>query len=91
MAFRLYSASTSLSLATNVVATGCTAYGLWCVPSVTYERLVPEIYTYRCHRKLVVDHLGQGTRVQKVLSLLVDTGVIYCALQVLSYISFPCT
>jgi len=68
VAFNLNAASFSLSLATNIVATGCIAYGLW------------------RHRRLVVSHLGQGTRVQKVLSLLVDTGVIYCVLQLITII-----
>ncbi|KAF8061795.1 hypothetical protein FPV67DRAFT_1673406 [Lyophyllum atratum] len=72
----LFTASISLSLVTNAVTTGCIAYGVW------------------KHRKLVASHLDkndQGSRVQKILNILVDSGVLYCGLQFVTLIlnAFP--
>ncbi|KAI0738052.1 hypothetical protein C8Q80DRAFT_293539 [Daedaleopsis nitida] len=58
---------TILSLVTNVTATGLIAYKAW------------------MHRKLVGSHLRTGstrTRVESVLALLVESGIVYCVLWV---------
>ncbi|KAI0706657.1 hypothetical protein C8Q76DRAFT_801054 [Earliella scabrosa] len=63
-------AATVLSLVTNCVATLLIAYRAW------------------QHRALVKSQLRQGcplTRVERTLALLVESGVLYCAL----WVSFP--
>jgi len=59
-------AALSLSLATNAVTTLLIAYKLW------------------AHRKLIVKNLGLSSRVspaQRILILLVESGIIYCGFQ----------
>ncbi|KAF8079226.1 hypothetical protein FPV67DRAFT_1467976 [Lyophyllum atratum] len=69
LAWYLSSVGPSLSLAANVVATYIIAHGLW------------------RHRKFLVSHLNQRQcrqfRIQKILGLLVDSGLVYCGLQVI--------
>ncbi|RDB20153.1 hypothetical protein Hypma_012952 [Hypsizygus marmoreus] len=64
-------ASLALSLATNGAATGLIAYKFW------------------THRKFVVNMLGiarRQSRVQKVLIILVESGLIYCLFQLMMLI-----
>ncbi|KAG6840131.1 hypothetical protein C0991_008647 [Blastosporella zonata] len=65
---RLFGSSIILSTATNVVTTLMITYKLW------------------CHRKCVVKNLGTSPRspAQKVLDILVESGFVYCALQVIT-------
>ncbi|KAG6828070.1 hypothetical protein H0H92_009372 [Tricholoma furcatifolium] len=66
---RLFGASIILSMATNVIATLLIVYKLW------------------SHRKFVNKTLGASRRhspAQKVLDILVESGLIYCALQIVT-------
>lgn len=68
---RLFGASIILSMATNIITTLLITYKLW------------------SHRRFMSQNLGQSrprSAVQKVLYTLVESGFVYCALQVITVI-----
>ncbi|KAF8055439.1 hypothetical protein FPV67DRAFT_831413 [Lyophyllum atratum] len=67
LAWYLENAAPVLSLATNVIATSCIAYGLW-----LHRKFLVTLFNRRQQRQF---------RVQKSLSLLVESGIVYCGLQ----------
>lgn len=80
----VFTARIALSLATNAIATLLIAYKLWYVGGPALARMFLS-YPHRTHRKFVINNLGMAQRqskVEKVLVLLVESGVLYCALQV---------
>lgn len=82
---RMQQTSWALSLATNMVATSLIAYKAWSVLHVrSLKRSMFRCLT-RKHQKSIRSNLGslkRPTKIQKILALLVGSGLLYCILWV---------
>ena len=76
-----------LTMIVNVVATSLIAYKAWYVLQIAYRKATCLIGLIVCreHRRILKNYVGTGgskTRTLKALALLVESGMIYCALLV---------
>ena len=74
----------TLSIATNAVTTMMIAYKLWYVALMDPAELTKKGYS-REHRTIILKTLGPSRRkspVQTILILLVESGLVYLAIQV---------